>query len=188
MQNLANITIRMLLWAAVTLLCKLLPGQTNCRFFVEYKNEIKTWAASTIDSLEKRGIDTILFYGIGGPETGRMVFGKIVWASNGVLTKVETSCKYYDNAFHLTMPKYSDADFGAIQFYSDYRLDTVHTNPGEYIWMSHDFLHFVYSKIHGIETCFIAEDYLLRGDREHLRAKWIMKLSEEVPPQALWPR
>ncbi len=172
-------SIRIFLLILSIALFELTYSQTKCRIFTEYKNEIKIWAALKIDSLEKLGIDTILFYGVGTPQTGRVAYGKIIWAKNGIVNKFEIKSKYLDN------PKYdSNANYESIQFYSDYRLDTVMTDPKELFWMSHDFLHFVYSKIHGIEVCFIIEDYLLR-DFEHLRSRWIRKLNEDVPPHLL---
>ncbi|HKB43050.1 MAG TPA: hypothetical protein VKC90_01625 [Chitinophagaceae bacterium] len=185
MRNTANISIRIFLTTLIIIWFNPTYGQKKCRIFNEYKNEIKIWASSTIDSLKRQGVDTILFYGVGVPNTGRVAYGKIIWASNGTVNKLEITSRYYDNAFHLSIPKYnSNANFAAIQFYSDYRLDTVMTNPKETFWMSHDFLHFVYSTIHGDEVCFIAEDYLLL-DQEHLRSRWIKALSENVSPNVL---
>lgn len=164
-------------------------GQGQCSIFTQYKNEIKIWAAATIDSLKKAGTDTIIFYGIGTPETGWVTYGTITWVNNGITKKIEIKSNYFNRAsdkiFRFRTTTYdSIANFEAIQFYSDYRLDTVKTNPKELYWMSHDFLHFVYSTIHGKEVCFTAEDYLLR-DREHLRARWISKLSGGIPPWQL---
>jgi hypothetical protein len=156
--------------------------------FDEYKDEIKIWAASTIDSLKRIDVDTILFYGVGIPNTGRIAYGKIIWMNKGIVNSFKVTAKYHNNAFHLSIPKYdSNADFASIKFYSDFRLDTVKTNPKETFWMSHDFLHFVYSTIHGIEVCFTADDYLLL-DKEHLRSRWIKILSENVRPSALVPK
>lgn len=44
-------------------------SQAKCDIFTEYQDDIKIWAASTIDSLKKQGIDTILYYGVGAPNT-----------------------------------------------------------------------------------------------------------------------
>jgi hypothetical protein len=188
MRNTITMVTRFIFLIVILLQFTNSTAQTNCRIFNEYKNEIKIWAASTIDSLKRQGVDTILFYGVGVPNTGRVAYGKIIWASKGKVGKLEITSKYYDNAFHLSIPAYySNVNFEAIQFYSDYRLDTVMTNPKETFWMSHDFLHFVYSTINGIEVCFTVEDYLLL-DNEHLRSKWIKVLSENVRPNRLVPK
>ena len=185
MRNLSNMLIRIFLLTLPILSFDLTYSQTKCGIFTEYKNEIKIWAASTIDSLKKQGIDTILFYGVGVPETGRVAYGKVIWTNKGVVSKFEIQAKYINKAFHLTNLKYdANANYEPIKFYSDYRLDTVTTNPKELFWMSHDYLHFVFSTIHGTEVCFITEDYLLR-DSEHLRSKWIKILSENVSPYVL---
>ena len=111
--------------------------------------------------------------------------GKNNQAGVSCISKYELQEKYIDNAFRLTNLKYDDnASYEPIQFYSDYRLDSVTTNPKELFWKSHDYLHFVYSTIHNTEVCFIAEDYLLR-DSEHLRSRWIKTLSENVYPYEL---
>jgi hypothetical protein len=178
-------SIRILFLTVFSLLFELTYSQTKCRIFTQYKNEIKAWAASTIDSLEKKGIDTILFYGVGIPNTGRIAYGKIIWANSGIVNSYEVKSKYFDSAFHLTEPKFSySRNYEAIQFYFDHRLDTVSTNPKETFSLSHDYLHFVYSTINRSEVCFIAEDYLLRDDT-HLRSRWIRLLSDNVEPKAL---
>jgi hypothetical protein len=160
-------------------------SQNNCGIFTKYKNEIKIWAASTIDSLKMQGIDTILFYGVGTPNTGRVAYGKIIWTNKGVVNRFEIQSKYINNSFHLINLKHdAHVNYEPIQFYSDYRLDTVTTNPKELNWMSHDYLHFVYSTIHGTEVCFTAQDYLLE-DSAHLRSKWIKALNENVSPNVL---
>lgn len=160
-------------------------SQTKCEVLTKYKNEINVWASATIDSLKRQGIDTILFYGVGVPNTGRIAYGKVIWTNRGVASKLEIQAKYIDNAIHLTNLKYdTNANYEPIHFYLTYRLDTVTTNPKELFWMSHDYLHFVYSTIGGTEVCFIAEDYLLR-DSEHLRSRWIKILSENVSPHLL---
>jgi hypothetical protein len=185
MRNLTNMLVRIFLLTLSFLPFDLAYSQTKCGIFTEYKNEIKIWAASTIDSLKKQGIDTILFYGVGVPNSGRIAYGKIIWTNKGSVKQFEIKSKYINNAFRLTNLKYdSVTNDESIQFYLDYRLDTVTTNPKELSWMSHDFLHFVYSSIHGTEVCFIAEHYLL-WDKEHFRSRWIRILSENVPPYEL---
>jgi hypothetical protein len=160
-------------------------SQTTCRIFTEYKDEIKVWASATIDSLKKQGLDTILFYGVGTPNTGRIAYGKIIWTAKGIASKFEIQSHYIDNSFHLTNLKYTaNANYEPIQFYCDYRLDTVTTNPRELSWMSHDYLHFVYLRIHNTEVYFIAENYLL-VDTVHLRSRWIRTLNENTSPYLL---
>jgi hypothetical protein len=172
--------IRLLFFTLTLLQFEILSAQTECRIFSEYKNEIKIWGKSTIDSLKNGGVDTILFYGQGIPNTGRMVYGKIIWTFNGEINKLEITSSYYNNEFHLSIPKFTtNTSDAGLKFYSEHRLDTVTTNPKELNWMSHDFLHFVYSSISRVEICIIAENYLLE-DQEHLRSKWIKVLSENV--------
>jgi len=160
-------------------------SQATCNIFTEYKSEIKVWASSTIDSLKKQGIDTIIFYGVGVPNTGRVAYGKIIWTNKAVVSKLEIQEKYIGDDVRLTNLKNNfNASYEPIKFYSYHRLDTVTTNPKELFWMSHDYLHFVYSTIHKTEICFIVEDYLLR-DSAHLRSRWIRALSENVSPNKL---
>jgi hypothetical protein len=163
-------------------------GQKECRIFKDYRNEIKVWGESFFDSLRHVGVDTIIFYGVGVPNTGRIAYGKIIWVSNGRVSSVEIKITKYNEkakAYDLAPLKYNfDVDLEPIQFYSNYRLDTVTTNPEELFWMSHDYLHFVYSVIGGKTVCFIAENYLLL-DREHLRSRWINILCGNVPPHLL---
>ena len=96
MRNQTNKYIHILLVPLLVVTCQSTYGQSKCRFFTEYKNEIKTWAASTIDSLQKQGIDTILFYGVGIPESGWVAYGKIIWANKGIVNKLESDYDVWD--------------------------------------------------------------------------------------------
>ncbi len=176
---------RIFLFTLFYLLSDVAHSQTKCWMSSEYKNEVKIWAASTIDSLKKEGIDTIIFYGVGMPENGRLSYGKIIWTNRGIAKTLEIKSKYINKVIRLTDSKYdSIANFAPIQFYFDYRLDTVTTNPRELFWMSHAYLHLVYSEVNGTEVCFIIEDYLL-SDFEHLRSRWISSLCQRIRPDEL---
>ena len=169
----------------ITLTSGYVKGQGQCDIFTEYKDDIKKWATATIDSLKALGNDSIIYYGIGSPETGWTKYGKILWAHNGKINKLEIRVFYKDDVYHISSPQYAvSGNYAAFQFYAVNRLDTVKTNPKELHWMSHDFLHYVFATVSGMETCFTAPDYLLY-DAEHLRAKWIYLLNKRVPPHIL---
>jgi hypothetical protein len=177
--------IRILVLAFTFILSVSAQGQTTCKYFTEYRSAIMDWAMSTIDSLKKQGIDTILFYGVGFPETGFVGYGKIIWVKKGNIKNLAIRYESLFKPAQLAAPVYdSIASYDPIRYYSDYRLDTVKTLPKELTWKSHDFVHYVYSTIQGVEVCFIAEEYLLQ-DYVHFRSQWIRKLSGNVPPYVL---
>jgi hypothetical protein len=176
---------RLILTIVFLFILELTYSQTKCSFFNQYKNELKVYASTMIDSLKNEGIDTVLFYGVGIPNSGSMVYGKIIWTNKGIVNRCVIESPYINNARNLTNPRFSsDTNYEAIKFYFDYRLDTVTTNPTETFSMNHDYLHFVYSIINGTEVCFKAVNYLLR-DKDHLRSRWIKLLSDNVDPNIL---
>lgn len=183
MLRLSSISL-ILFIVAVLMVSQFAKAQPKCSFFTEYRNELKNWAASAIDSLRQQGIDTIIFYSVAAPESGRVAYGKIIWAK-GIVKTLEINSKFVERTIQLTMPKYdSNASRQPIQFYYDYRLDTVKTLPKELRWRSHDYIHFIYSNISGIEDCFVAEHYLLH-DSEHRRTQWIWLLCDFKSPWVL---
>jgi hypothetical protein len=169
------------------LACLPARSQRDCSvFFDEYPNQLKAWSKKTIDSLKDAGVDTIVFYGVGWPNTGALGYAKVIWVSGAAVNTVEINFAKRDmNESRLAKPKYTwNASAEPISFYSKYSMDTVTTSPRELTWMSHDWIHFVYSSIAGKTQCFTAEEYLLR-DHQHLRSRWIGVLSGYIYPHEL---
>lgn len=168
-----------LLLAGSPILSCLTYGQ-ECELFKEYPNEVKTHCAKFIDSLRISGVDTILFYGVGIGEGGALAYGAIIWSTKSGIHSAEIMQVEYSkvNGQSSLYPIIYDElnDRRPIQFYLDYQLDTVSSNPRELHWMSHDFLHYVYASVAGTSTCFVAADYLLR-DSAHLSSQWVILLN-----------
>lgn len=133
------------------------------------------------DSLQHRGIDSIIVYRHWSTTNGYNGYGKIIWIDNGKCFQIKIILKTANELKEILQTKiFKLSSDSVFTFFFYNQIDTITANPTKQdIKMSHDAQHFAQISCGDKSHCFIIPGLLVQFNTDHLRAKYISMLADE---------